>query len=244
MTPPIRTRPDGTRYPIEGGRGGGGVVAAVLAAVVLTAGGVAAGGSGVPSVGAGDAVINGVPGNLAGDVTDALPGRDLATRRTQARSSAREGRSAEAWARLKLKQLTRRVEHAAAHELDCVAASTGRVRAFLVHTPCTSLDRVLLTVGDGHGNAAIVSVVRIGFRTAAQAGAFQQIEDTPGSGDLRPLDIAAFLHLTGVGLTARHYYSRLDDSAVIVAEADAATGHLDPALLDATAEVASYLPVT
>jgi len=38
---------------------------------------------------------------------------------------------------------------------------------------------MLLTIGDGHGNAAVVSVVRVGFRTTAQAQAFQRVEDMP-----------------------------------------------------------------
>jgi fructose-specific component phosphotransferase system IIB-like protein len=102
---------------------------------------------------------------------------------------------------------------------------------------------MLLTVGDGHGNAAVVSIVRVGFRSAAQAQAFQRIEDTPGSGDVRPLDIAVGLGITGVTLTAMHYHSRLDGSAVVVAEAETATGHIDGQLLDAIADTATYLPI-
>ena len=102
---------------------------------------------------------------------------------------------------------------------------------------------MLLTIGDGHGNAAVVSVVRVGFRTTAQAQAFQRVEDMPGSGDVRPLDTAAFLKITGASLTAKHYHSRLDGSAVVVAEADTATGHLDGRLLAAIADTASYLPL-
>ena len=246
MAPEFRTRPDGTRYPITGNGGGTGTVVAVIAAIALAAGGGAAGlGAGAAGAGgATGAVTANLPGNLAGDVTDGLPGRDLSTRRTQARSSAQRGRSTEAWSRLALKQLTRRIEHAAAQQLDCLTASTGQVHAFLTHTPCTSLDRLLLTIGDGHGNAAVVSVVRVGFHTTAQARAFQQIEDTSDSGDMRPLDIAAVLHLTHLTLTAQHYHSRLDHNALVIAETDTASGHLDNALLNAIADTASYLPLT
>lgn len=197
MAPKIRTRPDGSRYPITPPRGRGAVVVTVAAALALAGGG-AIGTGGAAAGGAASATDAGasLPGNLAGDVTDALPGRDLAARRTQARSSARRGRSAEAWRRLSLKQLTRRVEHAAERQLNCVAASTGQVRAFLLETPCTSLERMLLTVGDGHGNAAVVSVVRVGFATTSRARAFKRIEDEPASGDVRPLDIASHLPLT------------------------------------------------
>ena len=102
---------------------------------------------------------------------------------------------------------------------------------------------MLLTVGDGHGNAAVVSVVRVGFRTAEQARAFKQIEDTPASGDLRPLDIAVFLHVTGVTLTDDHYASRLDGRAVVIAEVAPATGRIDASRLDAVADIATYLPL-
>lgn len=243
MTPPIRTRPDGTRYPITPRRRGAGLFVALGAALALAGGSLTASGVGA-TAGAGDAFAASLPGNLTGDVADGLPGRNLSTRRAEARRSARQGRSQEAWSRLRLKQLARRIEHQTVQELDCVAASTGQVRAFLLQTPCTSLDRMLLAVGDGHGNAAVVSVVRVGFRTTAQAQAFQRVEDTPGSGDIRPLDIAAALNLTGVSLTAQHYHSRLDGSAVVIAEADTATGHLDGQLLDAIADTASYLPFT
>ncbi len=155
-------------------------MAAALLVIALVGGGAAdglgAGGAGA-ATGAGDAL----PGNFAGDVVDSLPGRDLGTRRAEARRSAQRGRTAEAWSRLRLKQLARRIEHSAERRLDCVAAATGEVREFLKRTPCTSLDRVLLTVGDGHGNAAIVSVVRIGFRTSEQARAFKEIEDNPSA---------------------------------------------------------------
>jgi hypothetical protein len=85
--------------------------------------------------------------------------------------------------------------------------------------------------------------VRVGFRTSAQAQAFQQVEDIPGSGDVRPFDVAATLQLTSMRLTGEHYHSRLIGSAVVVAEADTVSGHLDGQYLDAIADVASYLPV-
>lgn len=243
MTPPIRTRPDGTKYPITGRRSGTGLVVAIGAALVLASGSLTASSVGT-TAGTGGALSADLPGNVAGDVADGLPGRDLSTRRAEARRSARQGRSQEAWSRLRLKQLARQIEHQSAEDLDCVASSTGQVRAFLLRTPCTSLDSMLLTVGDGRGNAAVVSVVRVGFRANDQAKAFQRVEDIPGSGDVRPLDIAAALNLTGVSLTAHHYHSRLDGSAVVIAEADPVTGHVDGQLLDAIAETASYLPVT
>jgi hypothetical protein len=240
VTPPIRTRPDGTKYPIKGGGGGGvGGVLLAIAAVAVLAGGGGALGLGSLGGGAGGVAAGGLPGNLAGDVVDSLPGRDLATRKEEGRKSAQRGKSDEAWSRLKLKELKRKFEH----RVECVSAASGKVREFLVRTPCTSLDGILLAVGDGHGNAAVVSVVRIGFRIAAQAKAFEKVEAVPGIGDIRPLEVTAVLGLTDVSFTGHHYHPRPDKTAMVIAETDPATGQIDGPVLDALADVASYLPV-
>jgi hypothetical protein len=234
----VYTDDQGRKRPITPRKWRGAGLVAALVAIAAVSGG-AADGLGAGGAGAVSGAADALPGNVAGDVVDSLPGRNLTTRRAEARRSARLGRTNEAWSRLALKQLARRAEH----QLDCVTAATGKVRDFLVRTRCTSLDRVILTVGDGHGNAAVVSVVRIGFRTTDQAQAFKTIEDTPASGDLRPLDIATFLHITGFRLTDEHYASRREGRAVVVAEAGLATGRIDGARLDAVADVATYLPM-
>ena len=136
------------------------------------------------------------------------------------------------------------LRHKAEHELECLASSTGKVREFLARTPCTSLDRMMLAVGDGHGNAAVVSVVRVGFKSAKQRDDFREVETVQGSGDVRPLEITAVLGITGASLTGLNYHDRLDKNALVVAEADTATGHIDTPTLKALAYVASYMPVT
>jgi hypothetical protein len=207
---------------------------------VILGGGGGAAGLGILGEGAGGATADGLAGNLAGDVADSLPGRDLGTRREEGRKSAQRGKSDEAWSRMKFKELKRKVEHRA----ECVTAASGKVREFLTRTPCTSLDGILLAVGDGHGNAAMVSVVRIGFRTAAKAKSFEKVEAVQGSGDIRPLPVQAVLGLAGVSFTGHHYQPRQDKTAMVIAETDTATGHIDNAVLDALADIASYLPVT
>ncbi|MFI5611779.1 hypothetical protein [Amycolatopsis sp. NPDC051903] len=124
-----------------------------------------------------------------------------------------------------------------------MAATSGRVRDFLVKTHCTSLEGMLLAVGDGHGNAAVVSVVRVGFTTKAQAAEFRKVETVQGSGDVRPWEIAAILGLAGVRMTGLNYSDRADGAGLVVAEADQATGHVERATLEALADVAAYLPV-
>jgi hypothetical protein len=128
------------------------------------------------------------------------------------------------------------------HRLECVSSSTGEVRKFLTRTPCTSLDGILFLIGDGRGNAAAVSVVRIGFRTKAHADAFQEVEDKGENGDVFPWNVAAALDLANVSVTGYRYHVRPDKSAKIIAEADTATGNIDKDTLLALADIASYLP--
>lgn len=227
----------------DSGKGRGGIVAVAAAAVLASGAGGAAGigalGSAGAEAGAGSAA-QALAGNTAGDVVDSLPGRSMKTRRASSVDSAQRGKSDEALGKLKLKRLQRKAEHS----LECVASSTGKVREFLARTPCTSLDRMLMAVGDGHGNAAVVSVVRVEFRSKKQAEAFENVERVQGSGDVRPLEIATVLGLTGVHITGHHYQPRPDKNAMIIAETDTATGHVDNATLDALADIATYLPVT
>jgi hypothetical protein len=234
------TLKDGRKVKVGKGKG----VVAAAGVALLVAGG--AGGAGVfggaaSEVGLG-AASGAFAGNAAGDVVDALPGRSLKTRGAEGRESAKRGKSGEAWSKLRFKELKRAVRRAE-REAGCVAAASGRVRDFLVETPCTALDRMLLAVGDGHGNAAVISVVRVGFRSKAQAREFEKVEAVQGSGDVRPLDIAAVLGVAGVSMTGLHYQSRPDGYGMVVAEADTATGRVDGETLEALADVAAYLPI-
>ncbi|GAA4534146.1 hypothetical protein GCM10023192_28610 [Amycolatopsis samaneae] len=233
----IRTRPDGTKYPITPKKGGGGIAVAGVAALAIAGGGGAIG-LGGGAVGGAGTTAESLAGNMVGDVADSLPGRNVGTRRAEGRKSAQRGKSDEAWSRMKLKELKRIPKR----ELECLAAATDRVRDFLLRTPCTSLDRVLLAVGDGHGNAAVVSVVRVEFRTTTQAKAFERVESVQGSGDIKPL-ASSLLGLANVKFTGHHYHSRPDKTARVVAETETATGHIDADTLDAAAEIAAYLPV-
>jgi hypothetical protein len=240
---------NGNRIFIRDGGGGGkgkGVVVAIGAAVVIAGGAGGAAGIGALGGAAGEAgagaASEAFAGNMAGDVVDSLPGRSLKTRRAEGRESAKRGKTDEAFSRLKFKRLkpeVRKLER----EAGCVAAASGKVREFLVKTPCTRLDRMLLAVGDGHGNAAVISVVRVGFRSKKQAKEFEKVEAVQGSGDVRPLEIAAVLGIAGVKMTGLHYQSRPEGYGMVVAEADTATGHVDRETLDALADVAAYLPI-
>jgi hypothetical protein len=100
---------------------------------------------------------------------------------------------------------------------------------------------VIFAVGDGHGDAAAISVAWVGFRTKRDAESFKRLEDVHGNGDVTPLG-GSLLRLTGLRFTADHYHSKPTGKMIVVAEAETVTGHLDNATLDAAAEVASYLP--
>jgi hypothetical protein len=230
----------------DGGGKGAGIAVAAVAALAIAGGAGGAAGTGLFAGAAGEAgagaVSEALTGNTAGDVVDSLPGRSLETRRAGGKESAKRGKAKEAWSKLKFKELKRKARHWK-REGECVAAATGRVREFLTRTPCASLDGMLLAVGDGHGNAAVISVVRVGFRSARQAKEFEKVEAVQGSGDVRPLEVAAVLGIAGVRMTGLHYQPRLDGHGMVVAEADAATGHVDRGTLDALADVAAYLPI-
>lgn len=217
---------------------------AVVATVVIAGAG---GAIGVGELGAlggagGGAAAEMFAGNTAGDVVDSLPGRSIKTRRTESKESAKRGNTKESWSRLKVKELRRELGKLE-REAGCLAAATGKVREFLAKTPCTSMNSMLLAVGDGHGNAAVITVVRVGFRSKKQADAFEEVEAVQGSGDVRPLDIAAALEVAGVKMTGLHYAPRHDHYGMVIAEADTATGHVDSETLEALADVASWMPI-
>ncbi|WP_037346173.1 hypothetical protein [Sciscionella sediminilitoris] len=228
------TGPDGKVHPRHNKKSKA-ATAVVVTGVVAALG---YGGSGLLSGGALDgAVADALPGNLGGEVADSLPGRNLSVRKTEGSRSARRGRTKETFGRFRLKELKRKVEH----DLDCAVNSTERVRKFFLRKGCTSLHRALFAVGDGQGNAAMISVVWVGFRKRSDASAFERVESVQGSGDVKPLGAAA-LGLGGLRFSGHHYHSRPHGRSRTVAETETATGQVSAAKLDALAEVCSWLP--
>ncbi|MFE3178734.1 hypothetical protein ACFXPA_42620 [Amycolatopsis sp. NPDC059090] len=216
---------------------GGGIVLAAGVAAVIGAGGVTAFGGGAAVEGGAGIAAEALPGNLAGDVVDSLPGRSASVRKTEGRKSARRGKSAETFSRFKLKELKRTVKR----DLKCLLNSTGKVREFFTRTPCTSLVMRLYAVGDGHGNAAVLSVAWVGFRTKEDAAAFERVEQVQGNGDVTPLG-GAPLELAGFRFTGLHYHPRPLGRTIVIGEADTATGRFDAEDLNTLAEVVTYFP--
>jgi hypothetical protein len=209
-------------------KGAAGVVAAGAALAVF------AGGAADVGIGVGSDAIGG--STVSDSVAESLTPRDLPARTSRASRSARKGRADEAWSRMGI----RRIKKSAMRYAECVAVSTGRVRQFLEHTPCRSLRRMLFVVGTGQA-AVLVSVVWISFRTRGQAAAFKDVEDIPGSGDIRPL-AATVLDIRHIEFTALHYHARPRGSTITVAETEALSGRPTTQALNAIADVAAYLP--
>ncbi|AOS64441.1 hypothetical protein [Actinoalloteichus hymeniacidonis] len=214
-------------------KGGGTLVAAIVLAIGTAAAGGATLGGGAALSGAGG------PGQvrMAEGVTDSLAGESLGVRTQQGKRAARRGDADGAWNRLGVRALRQRVERGA----ECAAASFGQVQTFFLRTPCRSLDRMLLAVGDGKGNDVLVSVAWVGFRDRSTAREFTEVIDVHGSGDIRPL-AGGLTNFADVAFTGHHYHSEIRGEHVTIAETERLGGHLDAGLLQSVAEVASMLP--
>ncbi|SFE32528.1 hypothetical protein SAMN04487819_11128 [Actinopolyspora alba] len=221
MTPPIRTREDGTRYPIRGGNGkgkatvvAGGVALAVWASGGAT-GGVTLGGSGTTTASmstADTAVVRGIGRNLS-----------------KARRDVKRGNRERAWKRLGLRR-GRRVTRSA---VECVAATYGEVRDFFVRTPCRDLRRFQFPVDYDSGTISVL-VSRVRMRSSAAARDLRSLIDEHGTGDIRPV-------LSTVRFTGHHYDSTLRRGTVFVGETESRTGNVPKQVLDSTAEAAVAL---
>lgn len=204
------------------GSGGGGVVLAAAVLVVLAGAG-----------GAGGAALNSGASGGGG----AAPVTSIGVLKWDAKRSARGGDTEGA-----MRHLGLRVDkQALKQEPDCLENSFGQVREYFARNPCAALDRLLLSVGDGTGDASLVSVAWVTFPGRNQARQFDRVIDVHGSGDVRPLS-ATVLGMAEVPFTAAHYWSELRDTTITIAEAEPAAGSADPELLDALAEVAAQLP--
>ncbi|SEE00253.1 hypothetical protein SAMN04489729_6011 [Amycolatopsis lurida] len=217
-----------------GGAGGGsdpgkgkgtGTLVAATAFVLVVAGGT----TGAISIGGG--------ATGSGTAVDSAFSRDLNTRKNAGKKSAKKGRADEAWNRLGLRSIKKTLKS----DVKCLAASTDKVREFLLRTPCESLTRSLLLVGDDRGNTAAISVVWVSFHDRADATAFERVERVHGNGDIKPLAPTA-LNLADVRFTGHHFDSCRDGRVVTVAEAEIMNGHLDNTDLDVLTEVAVWLP--
>jgi hypothetical protein len=179
----------------------------------------------------------GAVGLSAGGSGGGGPGLSVEARKAESSDLARRGDADGAWRRMGLHGLKQTEKQQA----TCVDASFGGVREFLRETACTSMDRVLFTVGDDTGNSAVIAVAWVVFASRGDAQRFQDVMDAPGTGDVKALGTSQ-VGLADVAFTGANYGSGRDRTTVTVAEAEIATGYVTPEVLDALAEVAAKLP--
>ncbi|QFZ19937.1 hypothetical protein [Saccharothrix syringae] len=164
-------------------------------------------------------------------------GLGVTARRAESEDLARRGDADGAWQRMGLHGL----RQTGPQPTECTAGSFGEVHEFLRRTGCASMDRALFAVGDGTGNTAVVAVAWVEFASRGDARRFQDLVDASGTGDVEPLGTEA-LDLGEVSFSGANHGSERHRGTVTVAEAELASGHLTPEVLDALAEVAALLP--
>ncbi|MFI9813512.1 hypothetical protein [Saccharothrix variisporea] len=210
---------DGKRIPIFKKRGNAGAV--VLAGVVAL--GAVSGGAGISTIGE-------VTGSTAS-------GQSVSVRKSEGRRDAKRGDTDSAWRRFKMRERRRSPKQQA----ECVLSSFGEVREYFLQHRCTSMEKILLAVEDDSGNMAVISVVWTGFSRSRDAGSFKTLMDKHGTGDIAPLG-GTVLDMADIHFEGHNYGSDRNGNIITTAEAETATGYLDPEVLDALAEVAAYLP--
>jgi hypothetical protein len=185
----------------------------------------------------GGVVGGGALGSSAGGAAQSTLARNLGAKKADAKNTAQRGDTRNAWRRMGLRSLREHAERYA----ECVTHSKGRVQQFLIRTPCRRLDRMLVALADGSGNVAVIAISWVEFRGRTAAGKYLDISDKYGTGYIRPLAGAA-LAMADVELTGQHYESRLPGRVAVTAEAEPVTGQFDDRVLDAIAEVATWIP--
>lgn len=188
-------------------------------------------------VAGGGVVGGGALGSSTGGAAQSTLARNLGAKKADAKNIARRGDTRNTWRRMGLRSLRERAERYA----ECVTHSQGQVQQFLARTPCRRLDRMLVALADGNGNIAVIAISWVQFRGRTAAGKYRGISDDYGTGYIRPIAGAA-LAMADVELTGQHYASRLTGPVAVTAEAEPVTGQFDDRVLDAIAEVATWIP--
>lgn len=179
-------------------------------------------------------------GDSGGGSGAATPAVDaFAAQFAASREAMLRGEATVAWSRLGMRAAP---GNTGRRDTDCGAHAFGQVGQYLRRVPCRWMDRLLFTVDDKGGNTIAIAVAWVRFGTPAQAAEFKRIDDTWGTGQIRPLP-GAPLGLADIRLSGQHYASRQAGSLVVVAEAEeAAAGQLSDSFLDNLAHVAVLLP--
>lgn len=159
----------------------------------------------------------------SGGAVESVVAQSIQTRITSSSNAARRGQYREAWRRMGLRAISREIRR----ELQCAVHSYGQVQEFFLRTPCRSLQRTLVVIGDADGDTAVVSIAWVRMGNASRAARLQQLVDTDGTGNISPI-ASAVLEARGVQFTGEHYASRRTGSLVVIAEAAPDTGNRTP----------------
>jgi hypothetical protein len=185
----------------------------------------------------GGVVSGGALGSSAGGAAQSTLARNLGAKKADAKNTAQRGDTKNAWRRMGLRSLREHAEQYA----ECVTHSKGQVRQFLTGTPCRRLDRMLVALADGSGNVAVIAISWVEFRGRRAAEEYLGISDEYGTGYIKPIAGSA-LAMADVELTGQNYESRVTRSVAVTAEAEPVTGQFDDRVLDAIADVATWIP--
>lgn len=172
-----------------------------------------------------------------GGAADSAMSKAVQVRTTKAKQSARKGQRTKTWKRMRLKVDRREFRDG----LECAVHSFGQVRQFFLRTPCRSLKRALLMIGDEHGNTAVISIAWVRMSSTRSTNRLKKLDDVQGTGDVYPFAGWA-LEAQEVHFTGKHYASRRSRSLFVRAEAAPASGSMDAGLLEGAAKVAKLLP--
>ena len=153
------------------------------------------------------------------------------------RDAATKGNEKEAWQRLALRQLERKVKD----DLRCAVQSFGQVQQFFVTHPCKKLSQVVYAFEDANGDDIVGTVMWVTMPSADDAEQLRQLEDTYGTGDVTPF-ITEILGVAGIKFTGQHYRSRIDGPLFVISETEPLHGRPSDKFLLDVATVLDVLP--
>ena len=119
------------------------------------------------------------------------------------------------------------------HQTNCTAHSYGQVQVFFARTPCSSVDRSLLST-EHDGRSIVVATSTVAFDSQDKAASYLRLVTSDGTGNINDLLREGTRYPGSPSkLPAAAFASRLDGTRVLVAEAgyvQGYSGYQDPVL--------------
>lgn len=188
----------------------------------------------VPGGGAGVGSVSGTAGTAS---VESAVGQSMRANLGKAQRSAVKGNRKATWRRLELK----RIKHNIRRSASCVGNSHGEIRQLFMHTPCRSLDRMLVRLGDAKGNQIAISIAWVKMHTPSAARSLRKRIDVHATGDIVPLP-GAVVGVKALDWTGWNYGSNRSGRSVTIAEVEPVRGNPDAEYMDGVAEVAAKFP--